>query len=818
MPIQPTYPGVYIQEVPSGVRTITGVSTSIAAFFGRTLKGPINKAVRCLSYSDFLREFGGAHPMSDLASSVRQFFDNGGTDCYVVRLARNAGPASVTLRNVANAQNVLTAVAKAPGTWGRDTKLVVDYNTVNPEDSFNLTVTQEKGSAVVNTEVYNNLSMNPRSPRFAPTFVTQSSKLIDLNLHADMGVMPIPAFLSNPVNTPLGFSQSRRVFTGADAQAVRDAIRAEIIALAVTPLPAVKKSQFIVNLDGNPDNDINVDLSTVAFAAAPITLANFRTALELVINNAVSAKFAGVGLVVSIDNFATGGVDPAGGVLRLTSNSNDQPNVNIRSAGSNDFASAFMFGIDNGGIEVARFSNMRPVPNGTFFSGGNLNDFTLGANGLNVFSGLLQNAMTAVAFDAALVPPPPPIAVNLVTRLPAPPFVTNFIDSSGGPAGLLEKLRVIKDAVNADVNAVCTAELWGHRLVFKKKTGATNDTTTIATTGALPFGNGFTRNSQRYSLGNLSQSPFELLPWPANTAGSDGTVPQQAEYEGDPLLHTGFFALDKVDLFNLMLLPADSEFDVANVRGAASNYCLSRRAFLILDAPSNWTVGDRPVADAATVNTFRIGVSKQHSGIFYPRVQFSDAGIKKYTGASGMIAGLMARTDSQRGVWKAPAGVEADLRGLTDLELTMTDAENGVLNKLGVNCLRKFPNGIVSWGARTLDGSDDFGSEWKYIPIRRLALFLEESLYRGTKWVVFEPNDEPLWAKIRMNLNAFMMGLFRQGAFQGSTPDKAFFVKCDGETTTANDRNLGIVNIQVGFAPLKPAEFVIITIQQIPDV
>jgi phage tail sheath protein FI len=267
-----------------------------------------------------------------------------------------------------------------------------------------------------------------------------------------------------------------------------------------------------------------------------------------------------------------------------------------------------------------------------------------------------------------------------------------------------------------------------------------------------------------------------------------------------------------------MMLPADSEFDVANVRGAASNYCMSRRAFLIIDAPAIWTSGDRPVADAATVNTFRIGVSKQHSGIFYPRVQYSDAGIKKYTGASGMIGGLMARTDSQRGVWKAPAGIEADLRGLTDLELTMTDAENGVLNKLGVNCLRKFPNGIVSWGARTLDGSDDFGSEWKYIPIRRLALFLEESLYRGTKWVVFEPNDEPLWAKIRMNINAFMLGLFRQGAFQGSTPDKAFFVKCDGETTTANDRNLGIVNIQVGFAPLKPAEFVIITIQQIPDV
>jgi phage tail sheath protein FI len=145
----------------------------------------------------------------------------------------------------------------------------------------------------------------------------------------------------------------------------------------------------------------------------------------------------------------------------------------------------------------------------------------------------------------------------------------------------------------------------------------------------------------------------------------------------------------------------------------------------------------------------------------------------------------------------------------------LTDLENGDLNPEGVNCLRQFPSGLICWGARTMDGADDFGSQWKYIPIRRLALMIEESLYRGTKWVVFQPNDDPLWAKIRLNVGSFMMQLFRQGAFQGSTPDKAFFVKCDGDTTTQADRDQGIVNIIVGFAPLKPAEFVIIHIQQI---
>lgn len=817
MPIQPTYPGVYIQEVSSGVRTITGVSTSIAAFFGRTLKGPINKAVRCLSYSDFLREFGGGHPLSDLGTSVKQFFDNGGTDCYVVRLSKGAFPAKVTLRNVANTKNVLTATAKAEGTWGQGIKLEVDYNTTSPEDTFNLKVAQEAGGVVIATEVYNNLSMNPQSPRFAPVFVKQSSKLIDLDLHADMGDpndTTTPSFINDVVNTPLGFSQSGRVFTGAAIQDVRDAMRAAILPLVDIAVPANRKSVFILNMDGK--NDITVDLGGMTIPAGP-SEAQIAAAFQGKINPFIAPVLPGVTVIVKIDEVSVS--SGKAGVLRITSGNLKGGNVTIRSAGANDFTTPMMFGSDNGGIEVARFSNMRPVPNGTFFSGTTLNDLTAGANGLlDALAGVNQSAMTKIAFDAALVPAPTPITIDLKTKLPNPPDSPNFIDANGGFAGVKEKLLRIKDAVNADPNSVCKAELWGHRLVFRKKSGTINDTVTIATTGSLPFGAGFTKNSQRYSLGNLSTSPFELLPHPANTAGDDGNAPGQTEYEGDPVTHKGFFALDKVDLFNLMLLPGDREFDVATVRGAASSYCEKRRAFLLLDAPETWTKDDHPVADATVVNTFRIGVSKQYSAIFYPRVQYSDAGIKKYIGPSGMIAGLMARTDSERGVWKAPAGIEADLRGVVDVELNMTDGENGVLNKLGVNCIRKFPNGVVNWGARTLDGSDDFGSEWKYIPIRRLALFLEESLFRGTKWVVFEPNDEPLWAKIRMNLNAFMFSLFRQGAFQGSTPDKAFFVKCDGETTTANDRNLGIVNIQVGFAPLKPAEFVIITIQQIPDV
>lgn len=167
-------------------------------------------------------------------------------------------------------------------------------------------------------------------------------------------------------------------------------------------------------------------------------------------------------------------------------------------------------------------------------------------------------------------------------------------------------------------------------------------------------------------------------------------------------------------------------------------------------------------------------------------------------------------------MWKAPAGTDTSLAGVTGPALAMTDLENGRLNQLGVNCLRSFPVlGPLVWGARTLRGADRLADEWKYLPVRRFALFVEESLYRGTQWVVFEPNDEPLWASIRLNVGAFMNGLFRQGALQGATAREAYLVKCDRENNPQNDIDRGIVNIVVGFAPLKPAEFVIIHIEQL---
>jgi phage tail sheath protein FI len=306
----------------------------------------------------------------------------------------------------------------------------------------------------------------------------------------------------------------------------------------------------------------------------------------------------------------------------------------------------------------------------------------------------------------------------------------------------------------------------------------------------------------------------------ANTDGDDGSAPGSTQYRGNRVSKTGMYALLNTDLFNMLCIPPFTREDGGDVDGPtlteALSLCVERRAMLIVDAPRSWSTVAAAVTgmQAPPVS----GSDARNAAIFFPRLRQADteqAGLVTDFAPCGAVTGIFARTDTQRGVWKAPAGLDASLNGVPELSVPLTDAENGQLNPLGLNCLRAFPVfGRVLWGSRTLRGADQLASEWKYIPVRRTALFIEESLYRGTQWVVFEPNDEPLWAQIRLNLGAFMHNLFRQGAFQGTTPRDAYFVKCDKETTTQNDINLGIVNIVVGFAPLKPAEFVIIKLQQ----
>jgi phage tail sheath protein FI len=329
---------------------------------------------------------------------------------------------------------------------------------------------------------------------------------------------------------------------------------------------------------------------------------------------------------------------------------------------------------------------------------------------------------------------------------------------------------------------------------------------------------------------------------PGNTTiqlanGSDGPPVLPSEFIGaaaadSTVTGTGLHALDKVTDVNLIALPGQGDPATVN---AGMAYCKTRPlqdCFFLGDSGSVSSVDAartegtaptvRTIADARTFATTGVGgtpldrASGDYGAIYFPWVLAADPlgrgrNPKILLPPSPFLAGLYARIDNSRGVFKAPAGTEAGVSGAVGVAVNVSDTEQDQLNPVGVNVIRTVPgSGFVVWGTRTI-GSD---AAWRYIPVRRMAIFLRVSIYNGIQWAVFEPNDEPLWASLRLNIRAFMLTQFRAGAFQGSRPDDAFFVKCDSSTTTQQDIDNGVVNILVGFAPLKPAEFVVLKLSQ----
>jgi hypothetical protein len=416
-----------------------------------------------------------------------------------------------------------------------------------------------------------------------------------------------------------------------------------------------------------------------------------------------------------------------------------------------------------------------------------------------------------------------------------------FEAASPGTWGARVRLRVDHD-IDADVEAANVAAGYPANTLFNLKvkdlgTAVTETFLNVSiTTGHPRFVSDVLRQSSSLVRGaatfaavppasgaTTASDPFDDSTAIALQGGSDGSAIGADQIVSGANLRLdkkGVFALEKADLFNLLCIPPfASDTDVDNSTwSSAISYAAERRAVVLVDPPFNsgrWG----GVADVSASTVTGVAGRSENAALFFPRIQFGNS-LRQNRPESfapcGAVAGVIARTDASRGVWKSAAGIEATLSGALGLDVSLSDPENGAINPLGVNCLRVFANtGPVVWGSRTLKGADSLANEWKYLAVRRTALFIEESLYRGTQWAVFEPNDEPLWAQIRLNVGAFMQDLFRQGAFQGKTARDAYLVKCDSETTNQNDINSGVVNILVAFAPVKPAEFVVIQIQQL---
>jgi phage tail sheath protein FI len=310
----------------------------------------------------------------------------------------------------------------------------------------------------------------------------------------------------------------------------------------------------------------------------------------------------------------------------------------------------------------------------------------------------------------------------------------------------------------------------------------------------------------------------------ATTTGADGTALVPGDGNFETALNnttTGYTVLGNVPIFNLLCVPGETgAAEVADLQ----SFCAQSRAFLIVDSAQSASIGSSPTSlnntgPADSKGASLVDQSNTNSAFYFPWVLAPDpqaSARPTLFPPCGFVAGIYASTDADHGVWKAPAGIAAVLTGTLGLQYNLTEQQSDTLNALAVNCLRQFPiYGNVVWGARTIAGADATNSQWKYVSVRRLSLFLESSLYQGTQWTAFEPNAEPTWSQVRLSVGNFMQGLFLKGTFAGTTPQQAYFVKCDAENNPETSVAMGIINITVGFAPLYPAEFVVIQIQQL---
>jgi phage tail sheath protein FI len=805
---------VYVVEQPSGVRTITGVATSIALFIGMAQKGQLRRPTPVRSADQYDQIFGDSPTYGEMAVQVRQFFLNGGSEAIIVR-ATGIGPgaaeqAAITLTSEAGdesngAEPVLRLQAKDAGALSNEIRAIVDYDTATPELTFNLEVfrrsVDENGATVISeNEFFGDLSMAPNHPRFVNTVLATQSALVQVD--TDTGPTPTPGAGDR------GFSQSALVLTGTG----------QIGANAGDDTTAITELDSL--LSGGSSIRIALGNGAPVTVTLPTGILNFGTWRDTAvgaINGALMA--ASQPGSVEIDTVAFG----PGRCLRITASAAESgQSVVVTPAASNDGTGALQLGNTAGGIEIGTYSRFRPAPSGYVTRINEAVDNSLAQNTnldrLINFAGADPDDLTGWSFDEG-------IGAAELTGSPMFAGATNsFLEGTANSDGIgsLRNTRLHLDSLAASLGSGLgtgwSVARYGYRIAIRPNSGDSNFGVDAALTGTGTFDFGGNddiaaaaqaANTAEFTLGQSGTERRQT----SGALGTDGGVPSLTSYQDI------FTTVEKeVDLFNLMILPrglAQSDADRFELWGPASTFCRQERALLIVDPPSDVGTGWHTVDDVDNgIADLRLGAVTDHAAIYWPRIRV--AATTTPIDGSGSLGGIYGRIDTRRGVWKAAAGLEASILGATGFEHMVSDAENGVTNQEAVNTLRQFAAGGVVWGARTMAGFDNSGeNDYKYVPVRRTALFIEESLFRGLKFAVFEPNDEPLWAQIRLAAGAFMQNLFRQGAFQGSKASDAYLVRCDETTTTQNDINLGRVNVLVGFAPLRPAEFVVLTVRQL---
>jgi phage tail sheath protein FI len=859
------HPGVYVEEKSSGVRPIEGVGTSTAAFVGATAKGIPNKATFVTTWRSFVTKFGDVTRDGPyLPYAVEQFFNNGGKRCYIVRALSDASSrlasSNLTSRQTSAARSTLGIEAKGKGAWGNSLSVLVEDGSSNPNREFKLVVLYD-GELV---ELFDDLSMDPDADNYVETAVNEASEYIQVNdlnastptayaralstaaLPPDLqfGVGdPTSLQLTLPTGTPVAALNLSNVPSPRTPQAVVDAINAAW-------------GQYNLTASVVPSSDVaNAGKLQIQHNAAGYDQAFGIAANPAVagLNGAYRGSGAAVGGILLTAAQPTFNIAAPNNVVSFTLNGNLVGSVNLTVGAARtleeiraELALAFANATFGGQFGVRIYGNRLMIH--TTNVGANNSTMLIAGTGAPTLA-LVQMDGSAQpgggvaglgSSEAAFVQSNPgPFTVESGANLSF--FVNNDTDGSESAAitvnfatgaAFPNLQQVTADQLSAAINtaaagAVVASVVNGRVIVRQSRRGPFY---TLRVVDGLLSPNiriGFDTQTQSGYADGDAASPyfrpnFHLVaginePWTFSN-GDDGSPVTNFDLLGTADKKTGLHALDDVSDVNFVAIPGATDPAVV---GAALGYCGTRQdCFFIADATGKRTK-DTPVTEPVHAQDYmrnKVSPKNSYGALYYPWLEIADrAGAgknpKRYVPPSGFIAGLYARIDNSRGVWKAPAGTETGLIGPIGLEYSVTDAEQDILNPIGVNCIRQFPDsGIVVWGARTFAAQSD--PEYRYVPVRRYTLYLRQSIYRGTQWSVFEPNDKPLWEQLKANIDDFMMGEFRKGALAGATPDEAFSVKCDEELNPPSEVNAGRLNMEIAFAPLKPAEFVIIRISQ----
>ncbi|MFO0614284.1 MAG: phage tail sheath C-terminal domain-containing protein [Polyangiaceae bacterium] len=820
-----TYPGVYVVELPkAGAQGVTPAPTAITAFLGRAVMGPVNTPVSIGSWAEFQQFFGGQASGYTMPRAVQDFFNNGGSQALIVRLV-DLYPASVP--------------SPSPNVMIGDSAVIVAATTAAGESGAD----KPKVKAAVETA----LAALEGKPLEAATEVAGPDSAMMKMLSDQTSTLPEAiaagvatyvwkAVLSGASEAPrLTSTQQGAVVKGADLVVSSGSAGSSLLAMSkvlVTLAAALDPTAGAVSRVRLP---IETQVAAVVTRAARTNPYLLGLAAVLAAMGAAWDAAKGPDVILAAAKSVAASLD--GDALEGASALAFDPSLGGNTA--QDLMASVKTAYDalvvNATISDRAWLAVRLAPSKSVFElvgklvAGSDEAATKAVERAAAALGSVGNSITALLDVVS----PDPVPLELVAS-----SVGSWGNSMGSVTGtgvsvtysLPEDIPAeVLAAINASAPPGVTVEkkdLFNLTVKLFPPGGTTEAVETFSNVTLIPDTSAslatILRDQSQYV--RFASGPTKSRPEPLGPVafldGKDSKALSDNDYVGSQLDRNGLYALDVAETFNILCIPPDtSAGDISlPVWQKALSYVATNRAFLIIDPPAGWksvveTKGIGALRQEAQtyITTLGGGTDQRFAMLYFPRLDEVNVLTNKvdtFVGC-GAIAGLFARTDVARGVWKAPAGTNATLNQIAGLELRLDDAQNGALNPVAVNCLRTFPiYGSVVWGSRTVRGSSQLNDEYTYVSVRRLANFIEDSIQNSTKWAVFEPNDATLWGSLKQQITGFMNGLKNQGAFYN------YFVDVGATTTSPEDIARGVVNVQIGFAPVQPAEFVILYFQQ----